>query len=93
MGIRIHVSSDTPLSGKSALVMHLEKVLKRSGFKTVNAHDEHKGSYIPPRDSSGNIIPADEFFTDVIMGDRFSEVEIIELSEHPDLDIPKCDCD
>lgn len=92
MSIRIHISSDSPLEGKSVLAMHLEKVLRRSGIKTVNAHDEISGAYLPPKDRSGNLISVDEVFTDRFMGDRFSEIEIIELHEHPDLDPPKCDC-
>ncbi len=92
MGIKIHVSSDCPLEGKSILVMHLQKVLKRSGIKTVTARDETKGSYLPPKDRQGNLLPIDEVFTDRFMVERFSEVEIIEISEHPDLDPPKCDC-
>ena len=92
MGIKIHVSSDRNFEGKTALVMLLEKVLKRSGVKKVTAHDEMGVAYLPAKDESGNIISADDFFTDTIMCDRFSEVEIIELSEHPDLDPPKCDC-
>lgn len=92
MGIKIHVSSDCPLEGKSALVMHLQKVLMRSGIKTVTARDEKKGTYLPPKDGEGNIISADEFFTNRFMSERFSKVEIIEIPEHPDLDPPECDC-
>jgi hypothetical protein len=92
MGIKIHVSSDCPLEGKSALVMHLQKVLLRSGIKKVTARDERKGTYLAPKDGQGNLISTDDFFTDRFMGERFSHIEIIEISEHPDLDPPKCEC-
>lgn len=92
MSIRIYVSSDNPLEGKTALVMHLQKLLKRSGVRTVTARHEERGAYYPSKDKDKNIIPADEVFTDKILGDRFFEIDIVELENPPDLDPPKCDC-